>query len=125
MCEVIDHVLTTHMAQDIWDEINTMFGTITYARMVNTNIAIATTKELLGIVRVRCEDEGLRRQDNVRGGRFSRVRTWVYYIIDGLNDKYDIMVATVIARETIFTVSDLLDHGCALSRARTPCVRKQ
>jgi hypothetical protein len=49
MCEVMDHVLTIHMAQAIWDEINTMFGTSTYARTVNTNIAIATTNELLGM----------------------------------------------------------------------------
>lgn len=106
--EVMAHVLNTNTARELYEAIVAMFSARTRARTVNTRIALATTKKLPNMTMAEYVAKMKGYGDEMTSaGKTLDDEDMVSYLIAGLDEKYDALVAAVLARETPISVSDL------------------
>jgi hypothetical protein len=105
--EILIQVATKEIAAEVWQAIETMFASKTRARAVNTRLALATTQkdnmtvtEYIGKMRFLGDEMSA-------AGRPLEDDELVEYILTGLDDEFDPVVSSVLARTEAISVSEL------------------
>jgi hypothetical protein len=105
--EILIQVATKEIAAEAWQAIETMFASKTRARAVNTRLALATTQkgnmtvtEYIGKMRFLGDEMAA-------AGRPLEDDELVEYILTGLDNVFDPVVSSVLARTEAISVSEL------------------
>jgi hypothetical protein len=119
--EILAQIATKQSAAEAWTVIQTMFASKTRARAVNMRLALATAQKGSSTVTEYGAKMRTLGDEMAAAGRPLEDEELVEYILTGLDDEYDSVVSSILARSEPVSVSELYSQLLAFETRPDLC----